>query len=30
MKEYLQKMILTDEVKNVLTGSKKLVFPKTR
>ena len=29
MKEYLQKMILTDEVRNVLTGSKKLIFPKT-
>ncbi len=30
MKEYLQKMILAEEVMNVLSGSKKVVFPKTR
>ena len=30
MKEYLQKMILADEVKAILTGSKKVLFPKTR
>jgi hypothetical protein len=30
MNEYLQKFILADEVKNILTGSKKVLFPKTR
>ncbi len=30
MKEYLQKLVLAEEVMNVLSGSKKLVFPKTR
>ncbi|MDF2942110.1 MAG: hypothetical protein K0S01_968 [Herbinix sp.] len=30
MSEYLNRFILADEVKNILTGSKKVIFPKTR
>jgi hypothetical protein len=30
MKDYLQKFILSEEVKNVLTGSKKVTFPRSR
>ncbi len=30
MKEYLQKMVLSEEVRNVLSGSKKVVFPGSR
>ena len=30
MKEFLQKFILADDVKEILTGSKKLVFPRSR
>lgn len=30
MKEYLQKMILSDEVKSILMGSPSVIFPKTK
>lgn len=30
MKEHLQKMILAEEVKNIINGSKKVLIPKTR
>lgn len=29
-KEYLQKMVLTDEVKSIIEGSSRVLFPKTR
>lgn len=30
MKEYLNKLILADDVRNILTNSQKVIFPKTR
>jgi hypothetical protein len=30
VKDYLQKFVLTDEVKNIITGSNKVIFPSTR